>query len=165
MPLTREDLIEESVEAYITSRLAGYNYHDGNGQPGNGNVIVKGDFPTPDERSAELVMTTVAIALAFDDGGRGIEIGSTLTQYTHTVECWVFATSPKFGRNLVNVIKAIVRHEGEIPLLDVAQAGKPQIDTLIVDRAASARQMNSSPRPWDQNVYTCTIRLIDEVVL
>lgn len=160
--LTREDLIEESVVTYIKASLSDYNYDD---TDGSGNVIVKDDFPSPDERGTELLTTTVAIALAFDDGGRPIEIGSTLTQYTHTVECWVFATTPKFGRNLSNVIKAIVRHEGEIPLLNVAEVGKPQIDVLIVDRVASSRQINSSPRPWDRNVFTCTIRVIDEVVL
>lgn len=153
--LTREDLVEESVQLYVTDRLASYDY-DGS------NVIVRDAFPTPDERSQELTTTTVAIAISFDDGGRSLELGSTFTLYTHTVECWVFATSPKFGRNLANVIKAIVRHEGEIPLIDIGNPLKPQIDTLIIDRASSNRQFNSSPRPWDQNVWTTTIRLMEE---
>lgn len=153
--LTREDMIEESVYRFVKDRLAGYDYN-------GSNVVVREAFPTPTERAQELTTTTLAASMHFDDGGVGIELGSTLTQYIHTVEYWIFAINGRMGRNLANVIKEMVRHEGAIPLLDVSQALAPQIDALVLERAATTRQVNSSPRPWDENVWTCTLRLYDE---
>lgn len=156
--LTREDLIEESCYRFVKARLADYSYDD----TGSGNVIIREAFPSPTERAGELLKTTVAVSMHFDDGGKGIELGSNLTQYVHTLEYWIFAINTRMGRNLANVVKAIVRHEGAVPLLDVSQSAAPVIDSLIVERAAVTRQVNSSPRPWDENVWTCTVHLFDE---
>lgn len=156
--LTREDLIEASCYTFVKAKLVDYSYDD----TGGGNVIIREAFPSPTERAGELLTTTVAVNMHFDDGGRGIELGSNLTQYIHTLEYWVFAINTRMGRNLANVVKAIIRHEGAIPLLDVAQPTPPQIDALVVDRVAVTRQVNSSPRPWDENVWTCTVHLYDE---
>lgn len=159
--LIREELVELSVLRAITLGLPDYGYVL---SPGDGaNVLVREAFPTPDERAEELTITTLAFGFNIDDGGEEAELGSNLTRYVHTLMCWSFGLEPRFTRRLAHTIKNIARRNlDSIPLYDFNQADPaPQIDTLRVMKTQVRHQVNNSPRPWDQYVWTTALSVRD----
>lgn len=158
--ILREELVEYSVLRKIREGLPTYGFVL---SPAEGaNLTLREAFPTPEERLEALAITTVCFGFNIDDGGREMELGSTLTEYTHTLEVWTFATEPHFGRRVAHSLKHIVRKGGDlIPLLDFNQEGDPQIDAMIVHKAQVQHQANSSVRPWDQYVWTTAIAVQD----
>src|SRR2546427_10118746 len=133
--ILREELVEYSTLQRIREGLPSYGLVL-DPEEGTPTVKLREAFPTPEERSEELQITTVAFGFNIDDGGRLMELGSNLTEYTHTLEVWTFATEPRFGRRLAHAIKHVVRSpDDSIPLLDYNQDEDPQIDTLIVVKA------------------------------
>lgn len=163
--ILREELVEQSVMRAITAGLPDYNYTLlalDSSNVSAANVHVREEFPTPDERNEELKINTVAFGFNVDDGGRSMELGSTLTEYTHAMVAWVFALDPQFGRRLAVAIKHIARRNSDVlPLFDFNQDGDPQIDALIVEKAQMKHEANNSPRPWDRYVWTTTITIQD----
>lgn len=161
MSLIREELVELSVLRAIRLGLPDYGYTI-NADPAQGDVFVREAFPTPEERGAELKQNTLAFGFNIDDGGTPAEMGSTLTTYVHTLMCWTFALEPRFGRRLAHTIKHIARrHNDHVPLLDFNDDTEPQVDALIVLKTQVAHQVNQSPRPWDQFVWTTGISVRD----
>lgn len=163
--ILREELVEASVLRAITLGLPDYNYTllalDGS-NASTATVHVREQFPTPDERGGELKITTLAFGFNVDDGGREMEMGSNLTEYTHALTAWTFALDPSFGRRLANTLKHIMRRNGNVlPLYDFNQGGDPQIDSLVVDKVQVKHEVNNSPRPWDQYVWTTIISVQD----
>lgn len=154
--LTREDKIEASVLKLVNDQLPTFGYTNGD------QVDVREAFPTPDERSRELTRTALAMGFNFDDGGRPLELGSDLYRFDHTIEFWVFATSPGIGKNLAAVVRHILLSTYYIPVLDVGVQGQPQIGVLECYRAARSRQIAQQPRPWDENVFTVMARCWDD---
>jgi hypothetical protein len=163
--LIREELVEMSVMRCITLGLPDYGYVLSNGTPPppNANVLVREAFPTPEERAQELTITTVAFGFNIDDGGEAAELGTNLTRYAHTLIAWVFALEPRYGRRLAHTLKNIARRNLDvIPLLDFNQPDPaPQIDAMNVMRTQVRHEVNLSPRPWDQYVWTCAIVVQD----
>lgn len=157
--LLREELVEYSALQKIKDGLPTYGFDL---EEPNQNVRLREAFPTPVERNGELEMTTVAFGFNIDDGGRLVELGSDLTEYTHTLMVWTFATEPRFGRRLAHAIKHVFRTgQAEIDLLNFNAEGNPPIDVLRVQKAQVQHQVNNSPRPWDQYVWTTSINLQD----
>lgn len=154
--LTREDKIEDSVMKTVADALPAFNYIEGD------NVHVREAFPTPQERAQELTITTLAMGFQFDDGGRALEMGSDFYRFDHTIEWWVFATSPDIGKNLAAVVRHIMLSPGVIPIQDFSQDGAPEEGYLTVYRSARGRQIAVQPRPWDENVWTVTSRAWDD---
>lgn len=157
--IIREELMEYSVLQRIREGLPDYGFTlSGEGQ----DIDLREAFPTPQERGKELEMTTVAFGFSIDDGGKPAELGSSLTEYTHTVMVWTFGTAPAFARRCAHSIKHIMRGgDGTLPLLDFNQDGNPAIDNLLVLKAQVAHQVNNSSRPWDQYVFTTAINVQD----
>ncbi|MDQ2876516.1 MAG: hypothetical protein M3Y33_17635 [Actinomycetota bacterium] len=161
MALIREELVELSVLRAITLGLPDYGYTI-NADPSLGDVYVREAFPSPEERQAELKQNTLAFGFNIDDGGMPAEMGSTLTTYSHTLMCWTFALEPRFGRRLAHTIKHIARRNSDhIQLLDFNDPSEPQVDALIVLKTQVAHQLNQSPRPWDQYVWSTAIVVRD----
>lgn len=156
--LTREDQVEQSVTDFVRAGFVALGY-------GDDKVAVRDSFPGADERSRELLLTTVAVGFNFDDGGTHVELGSDLTLRIYTIEFWTFGISPTYGRNVANVIRAIIEQGGYlIPLKAIEQAGAPVIDQLIIqdERGISVtRQLARDPRPWDRFVFTTTVKVED----
>jgi hypothetical protein len=163
--LIREELVELSVFRAVTAGLPDYGYVLVNGinnTSGNGNVFVREAFPTPEERSQELTITTLAFGFNIDDGGEPAELGTNLTRYVHTLICWTFALEPRFGRRLAHTIKNIARRNLDLlPLYDFNQDPEVQIDTLNVMKTQVRHEVNNSPRPWDQYVWTTALAVQD----
>lgn len=155
--VTREQCVIQSVEDFVEGGLMANGYA--------GVVDVRDAFPTLEERAAELLKTSIAIGFTFDDGGRRMELGSDLTQRVYTIEFWVFGRTSNEGENVAHTVRVLIeRAEGTIPLKDVAVAGAPVIDQLIVqdERAVTVtRQIASNPRAWDRFVWTVTVKVED----
>lgn len=153
--ITREDMIEQSIQDYVKDKLTGMGY--------DATVVqVRDAFPGLDERATQMEVSQLAIGFNFDNGGRPIEMGSDLTMFIHTVELWVFGMDPDTGRNIANTVRRILySDERLVPLKDVSQDGDPVIDQLIVDTAAVQRQIARDPRPWDMYVWTVTAKVED----
>jgi len=159
--LIREELVELSVLRAIRLGLPDYGYTLGT-DPSVADVNVREAFPNPEERNEELVITTVAFGFNIDDGGEPAELGSNLTKYVHTLICWTFALDPRFGRRLAHTIKNIARRNLDVlPLYDFNQDAEPQIDALNVMKTQVRHEVNNSPRPWDQYVWTTAISVQD----
>lgn len=157
MAITREDQIEQSVFDHLKARLVEEGYNDGL-------VRLREAFPSLNERSSELKVTTVAIGFNFDDGGRLAECGSDLMYRVYTIEFWVFGMTPTLGRNVAHVIRAIFEGDSIVPVKDIGVNGQPVIDqlSLLDERGVQVqRQVAIEPRPWDQNVWTTTARFED----
>lgn len=157
--IIREELLEYSVLQRIREGLPAFGFTlEGGGQ----DLDLREAFPTPEERTQELKMTTLALGFNIDDGGKPAELGSTLTEYTHTIMCWTFGLEPRFARRVAHSIKHIMRGgDGTLPLLDYNQEGDPAIDNLLVLKAQVQHQVNASPRPWDQYVWTTSLNIQD----
>jgi hypothetical protein len=158
--ILREDLVELSVLRKIKESLPEYEYVL-SPEP-KANLLVKEMFPTPEERTAELKINTLAFGFNIDDGGKDVELGSTLTEYQHTLVAWVFGMEPRIARQIANSIKHILRKADDaVPLLDFSQEGNPQIDVLRINKVQVQHQGNNSERPWDQYVWTATSVVCD----
>lgn len=156
--ITREDQIEQSVQNFVKAALTTNGYD-------STVVTVRDAFPTDDERATEMTKTQVALGFNFDDGGKSMELGSDLTLRVYTIEFWVFGLTSRLGRNVANVIKAVLEDSGYlIPLQDVGVSGHPVIDQLVISENRGitvARQINHNPRPWDLNVWTTIVKVED----
>jgi hypothetical protein len=162
--LLREELVELSVMRCITTGLPDYGYVLANGEvpQESANLLVREAFPNPEERGQELLITTVAFGFNIDDGGELAELGTNLTRYTHTLMCWTFGLEPRFARRVAHTIKNIARRNlDHIPLLDFNQEDAPEIDVLNVIQSQVRHEVNNSPRPWDQYVFTTALAVRD----
>lgn len=159
--ILREDNVEYSMLRKIREGLAemGYKIAADPTKPGaEDQLVVRESFPTPEERTRELAITTLALGFSIDDGGRPVELGSTLTEFKHTVTCWVFGTDPHLARQIANAVKHVMRHADDIvELLNFEEEPAKQIDVLRIEKTQTQHQGNSSKRPWDQYVWTCSI--------
>jgi hypothetical protein len=162
--ILREDMVELSILRKIKQGLPAFGYILA---PEAGATLeVKEAFPTPEERTKELTITTLAFGFNIDDGGREAELGSTLTEYRHTLMAWIFGLEPRFARQVAQSIKHILRDSDDsVPLLNFEEEGEPQIDTLRIDKVQVQHQANSSQRPWDQYVWTSTAVVCDTYLI
>lgn len=155
--IPREALISQSVYDYMKAELAA------NGYPAT-KVKLREAFPSPEERSAPLDITTVAVGFTFDDGGVAVELGSSLTRYIHTIEFWTFGLTPTWARNVAYAMRHFLRADFMVPLKDYAVAGAPVIDQLLLEDERAVRvqqQVATEPRTWDQFVWSTTARFED----
>lgn len=155
--ITREDQVEQSVSDFVKEGVAAFNY--------DSVVHLRDAFPSADERAEKLEKTTIAVGFNFDDGGRHIELGSDLTLRTYTIEFWVFGLTAIQGRNVANLIRAIVEQGNYlIPLKAIQDPGTPVFDQLVVsdERGVTVtRQLANNPRVWDRYVWTAVVRVED----
>lgn len=161
----RHELVEQSVLQTIAEGLPDYGYVlllPDNSNRSVANIHFREEFPTPEERTGELNITTLAFGFNVDDGGSPMELGSDLTEYVHMLIVWTFALDPAFGKRVAYAVQEIARRQqNTLPLYDFNQDGNPRIDTLIVDKTPVKHEVNSSPRPWDQYVWTTAIGVRD----
>lgn len=155
MALTREDYVQQSVQDYLRSTLFGTL-----GFPEDQIDIIDAWDGQP--LDSPLPKNVVASGFDFDDGGRAAEMGSDLTFRVYAIEFIVFGKTPTWGRNLANGVRSALEQDGVVPLVDISAAGRPEIDRLVVDSVAAARQ--NVPRDadeWLRYVWAVTLRLED----
>jgi hypothetical protein len=157
MAIPRETLIEQSVTDHLRGHLEALGYTADK-------LIVRDAFPTVEERSSPLMVSTLAVGFSYDDGGRMAEMGSDLVHRIYTTEFWTFGTSSGLGENVSNIVKQIFEQHHVVPLLDYTKPLNPQFDALVMleERGVQVqRQIATDPLPWDLNVYTTTLKFED----
>jgi hypothetical protein len=162
--ISREDMIAQSLEARIRTGL----FTDFNYPTDRVELIDAFDGAFFEEKYGEngLDKTYVAAAYQFDNGGTPLELGSSLTQYLHTVDFFCFGHTPTWGRNVAHMVKAALLTEtGSIPLYDwsVPTDPRPIIDYLPVEEVTTERIVVADASPWNEHAWTTRVRVLDEV--
>lgn len=156
--ISREDLIEQSVQDFLKAALItrGYALDEPDGP-----VELVETFPY--HLTGELTKNYVAVGFNFDDEGRAAELGSDLKVREYTIQFWIFGQTKAWAKNLANVVKFAAEAEhNRIPLKDYEQSGDPVIDYLCVNAASTERQIAPDPEPWQEYVWTTTVVVEDE---
>lgn len=146
MAITREDLVEQSVQDYVRNAVFTVR-----GYPTE-KVELLDAFPY-DRFDGPLEKNYIALGFNFDDQGTQAELGSDLKTRVYTLEFFIFGMSQVWARNLANTVKFAADNDGIIPLLDYADLAKPQIDSLVVEGTRTERQPINNPQPWERNVW------------
>ena len=151
--ISREDCVEQSVFDYAKDAIRGRGYPESQ-------VELLESFPYR-MSDAQFTRTLVAAGFNFDDDGKPAELGSDLKVRQYHVQFFVFGMTATYGRNLANVLKFAMERDGQIPLKNVAVDGDPVIDYLEVLGVSAERQIVPDPEPWQEFVWTTTLRVED----
>jgi hypothetical protein len=156
--VSRYTKIEQSLQTYVKDQL--FNVQG----IGADQVAVEDAFEY-ERFEAGLDKTYVAAGFNFDDGGEQAECGSSLRRYVHSIEFYVFADSPQMGEQVAEIIKQAVIRDEVIALHDYGATGAPIIDYLEILPRGGARAERipvRDPRPWEENIYRTTVKVVDE---
>lgn len=154
MAITREDYVTQSVAIFLQSLLESKGF-------GSDVVELVNSFDTERFKEQPMKKTFVAVGFNFDDGGKEGELGSTLKRRLYTIEFFIIGKSDTWGKNVAQAVKFSLERDGTIPLLDITQASKPEIDRLIVISASAEHQPIAKPEPWQENIWTVHLRAED----
>lgn len=152
----REQLVEQSVQDFVKDQLfdqRGYTTEQ---------VGVLDSFPDKERRAQPLDKTYVAMGFHFDEGGVQAELGSDLKTRVYVIEFFVFGKDSTWANNIGPIVRDAVDYDGTIPLLDISQEDKPEIDRLLVITVAGRKEQVESPMPWEENVYSVTAHVQDD---
>lgn len=154
--LTREGMVEQSVESYVRDKLFGVGGYSAD------DVELLDSFPY-NRFDGPLEKTFVAAGFNFDDGGAQAEMGSNMRRRQYTLTFFVFGKDPDWGKNIANVVKAAAESDAVIPLKNFGVDDPPTvIDALMVDAASTQRQYVREPKPWEENIWTTMVKVTDE---
>lgn len=153
--ITRQEKVEQSITDYVKAGLTARGY-DALKPPIKWVESFPGTLPTPLEH------TFIAAGYNFDDDEDSAECGSDLVKRPYTAQFFVVAPTLTIGRNVANVIKFIIDGDGTLPLYDIEQDGNPEFDRLMVDGVSSAREIVADPQPWQEFIYSVTLKVTDE---
>lgn len=155
--ITREQKVMQSVIEYVRTALfetRGYSEDQ---------VELLDAFPHEQIKAGgDMEKTALAVGFNFDDQGTPLELGSSLKRRIYTIELFVFGQTAVWGENLSHAVKFALDVDGTVPLLDIAQAGSPEIDDLEVLSASAEHQPVQRPRPWERYVWVTTIKVADD---
>src|SRR4051812_48761382 len=162
--ISREDLIVQSVQSFVTEELRGRGYSEQRVE-----ILDGFDASLFEEKYGEtgLDKTYVAIAFQFDNGGIQAELGSSLKEYLHTIDFLVLGHTATWGRNVAHVIKAVLNVDrGALALRDynVPVEPRPILDWLPIEEVSTEREHSYDPRPWQQFAWSTRLRIYDQVV-
>lgn len=156
--ITREDMIEQSVTDYIRHALFVERTYPSD-QIELVEAFDEGRFSGPLDKNY------LAVGFNFDDGGRPLELGSTLVERVYTIEIWCIGRDGTSGRNLANAVRDSAEEDGVIPLKDLRDPAQPIIDYLYVNPVTAARQPVPEPKPWQQFLWIVHIPVVDQYYL
>jgi hypothetical protein len=154
MALTREDFVTQSVDRYLREVLFERHSYD------PAMIELLAAFPH-DRFDGPIDKNYVAVGFNFDDGGHQGEMGSNLKHRLYTIEFFIIGKSNTWAKNLAHAVKFALESDGTIPLVDVTQPSKPVIDALVVASVSAEHQPISQPEPWQENIWTCHLRVED----
>lgn len=161
MAITREDFVTESVQAFLRAQL--FDVHN---YPKEQITIVESFDPKElGSKPVPLDTNYIAAGFNFDDEGRQAELGSNLKERLYTIEFFVVGRDATWGKALAQAIKFSLEGEYDlIPLLDITQEARPQIDTLVVVGVNAEEQPIPNPAPWQEHIWLTTLRVQDAYV-
>lgn len=164
--MTRQDLIVQSAQDFMRHGLFDLRGLD----PTQVELLDAFDYEWVQEHQTGLDKDYIASGFNFDDGGKGLEMGSSLRSRNYTMEVLAFATTPDRGENLNAHLTFLWEQDPMLlPLLDYRQAQSsdsypmyPEIDRLVVLDARGMRLAHPAPEPWQRNTWQVMVRLYDE---
>lgn len=151
--ISREDIIEQSVEDYLRTQL-----FDARGYPPD-RVSLLDAYPTQTRMQQALDRNYIAIGYSFDDGGKQAELGSSLKRRLHTIDFHIFGLTRVWGRNLAAVARYALETDGNVPLK--ALPDETVIGALYVDFVSAQQAPVNNPRPWQENIWIVRLRVED----
>lgn len=155
--IQREDMVEQSVQAYLKERLFGEQ-----GYP-EGQIEFLEAFDATVFEDGVPSINYIATGFNFDDGGVEGEAGSTLTTKLITIEFFVVAKDATWGKNLKNAIVTAFEEEKRMPFRAFGTMEDPPVtDWLPVINCTGQREPIPDPAPWQRFVWTVLLRLEDE---
>lgn len=152
--LTREDLVDQSVSKFVRAALTDRGYGD------IVEIVESFDYQSREQLDKPIV----AHGYNLDSDGDAAELGSDLMTRIYGFEFFVAGRTRVEAKNIANVIKFSLQSEGAdslVPLLDIEQAGAPEIDKLVVIGASADRQVIADPEPWQQFVWLTSASIED----
>lgn len=152
--LTREQYVTESVNTFLRALLTAHGYSDDQ-------VVYLEEFPHTRFKENPLDKTYVTAGFNFDDPGKNAELGSNMKLRLYTMEFFVFGLTATWGKNVAGAVKFSLESEGIIPLLDISQISRPQIDALVVLGASNQHEPIGEPLPWQEHVWTVRLQVED----
>lgn len=154
--ITRETCVQISVRDFIVSKLASLGYTIGTGE---GNVEVLDGYP---DDNYDLDVDHTAVAIYFDDdGGRRIELGSTLTERVYIFTFDVVSDNARSAKSVAHNIRRSLDEEGRIPFIDYRLPGAVQVGVLSLGDIAVDQEVVDEPKPWQRNRWLVTTPVID----
>jgi hypothetical protein len=152
--LTREDIVQKSVETYC--RAAVY-------EPTRGFAPGFVEFVESfNGMAGQLATNMVAVGFNFDQEPQQAELGSLMRLRQVSIEFFVFGKTNTEARNIANVVKEAAERDLYIPLLDFTQESTPATgEVLEVIGARTERQVIPKPDPWEEFVYATTVHVED----
>jgi hypothetical protein len=152
--ITREQIVTQSVQDYVRGQLFDVrNYPEEQ-------VQLLDSFPY-DGLPQPLDRNYVASGFNFDDPGVQAELGSDLKTRVYTLEFFIFGQTAVWASNLAHAIKFAADNDGVIPLLDISDLNKPQIDVLVVEGTRAERQVIQDPAPHERFVWVTSVVVED----
>lgn len=153
MALTRNEIVQRSVEHYIRAQVYGERGFSA------GDLVWKDSFPG---KQASLEKNTVAVGYNFDQEPVQAELGSTLVTRQASIEFFVFGLTNTWAQNIAGVVEAAALRDEFIPLLDFTDADLPETgEVLEVSGARAERQIIQQPEPWQEYVWLTTMHVED----
>lgn len=154
--IPRAQYLTESLKAFITSELRGAGYDAGEFE-------ILDSFPHEQIREgSDIDNTYIASGFNYTEPPRRIELGSTLSLRKCNFEIFVFAPGDSnAGENVTGVLEQVL-DRASIPIVDVEDPLRPEIDRLALLSVTSARQPIPRPKPWEENVHLVKLRAEDE---
>jgi len=152
--IPREVHIEQSIQNFVKREVADRGFP-------TARIEFKDSFEQR-EFGPDMVMDREYVALGFnyDQGGRLLELGSTLRQYSHNVEIFVIGTTFERGRALAYAIREALEAEAAIPLHNVLTG--ELIDHMLTDPVTVTRQVADNPQPWQEFFWLLRVPVLDE---
>lgn len=155
MAVNRETKVETSVQTYAEAKLRSDGWSEDR-------LTFLEEFPHYGFFEGELTTNYCAFGFNFDDGGRPAELGSNLRLRIYTLEFFLFGADELNAKSAANDLKFAVDVDESIPLLDVGEAGMPEVDRLLVKAASAQKVLIPDPKPYERHVWLTTVRVEDE---
>lgn len=154
--IPRSQYLTQSLEAFITDQVRAAGY-------GADEFKILETFPHEQIRTEQDIdKTYIASGFNYTRPPRRIEMGSMLSRRPCTFEVFVFAPgNSNAGENVTGVLEEVLDRR-TIPILDVEDPLRPEIDRLDLLGVTAARQPIPRPRPWEENVHLVTLNAEDE---
>jgi hypothetical protein len=159
--ISREDLIVQSIQSFVTSELrrawatrrSGSSCSTASTRACSRSATAR--RPGPDLRGHRLPVRRRRHAGRAWLVAEGLPPHAGLPRLGHTA-VW--------GRNVAQIIKSVLRTErGALPLRDynVATDPRPILDWMEVDEVSAQREFSFDPRPWNTHAWTTRLRIYD----
>jgi hypothetical protein len=154
--LTREQIIEESINILVRQALAARGYVQDGSATG---WQMMDSYPYG---LTELNTNLVAAGFNFDDLGKPFELGSNMKERKYTFELFVFGVDLTFAKAIAEAVKFSIEVDQAVALYNITQTPPVQNGEWVeLDGVHSGRQVIPTPEPWQEFVWVIRAQVTD----